>query len=66
MLIGIGACALAFMMFCFGGPRPRKSPQAPATATVAGRTPRHQIHATREAPAYSSPWSRRVVIRGRR
>lgn len=64
MLIGIGACVLAFVMFCFGGPRPRKPIQVPATRSV--QMPRHQIHATRVAPSHGSPWSRRVVIRGRR
>jgi hypothetical protein len=68
MLIGIGACVLALVMFCFGGSRPRKTVQVPATRSMAShvRTSRHQIHATRVAPSHGSPWSRRVVIRGGR
>ena len=68
MLFGIGACVLAFLVFCFGGSRPRKALRAPAARSSASRprTARHQIHATREAPSHGSPWSRRVVIRGGR
>lgn len=64
MLISIGACVLALVMFCFGGSRPRKPIQIPATRSV--RMPRHQIYATRVAPNHGSPWAHRIVIRGRR
>jgi hypothetical protein len=68
MLIGIGACFLAFVMFCFGGSKPRKPVHVPATRSVASRPrmPRHQIHATRIVPNHGSPWAHRIVLRGRR
>ncbi len=68
MLFGIGACVLAFVMFCLGGSRPRKPTQTPAARSVASRVrpSRHQIYAHRAAPTHGSPWANRVVIRGRR
>jgi len=65
MLFGIGACVLAFLVFCLGGSKPRKAVQVPSARPVASRPrmPRHQVYATRVAPDHGSPWSRRVVIR---
>jgi hypothetical protein len=37
-----------------------------ASTAYARRCARHQIHATRMAPAYGSPWARRVVVRDAR